>query len=201
MERPDLRTLPPPWRVLATGFLLSLGLAYAVALLFVFVQSEMKPSGIRDQFKGTSEAAAPSATMEDPSDVAGAAAASGPEAEEEAGDAPGLAQEWRGRKAGLKFPKSLKEMILTTHLHLLSISSILLLVGALFSLSSFPEGAKPWVIAAGFSGLALTYACMWAVRFAHPAFSTGVFLFGLLQALSLTTQILASLRDLLRRRI
>lgn len=190
MERPDLRTLPPPWRVLAAGFLINLGVAYAVALLFVFVQSEMKPSGIRSQFNGTPEDAAPAAVPADP-------AQEEPELGE--GEPPGLGEEWRARRAGLKFPKSLKEMILTTHLHLLSISSILLLVGALFSLSSFPEAAKSWVIAAGFAGLILTYACMWAVRYGHPAFSTGVFLFGLLQALSLTAQMGVSLKDLLLR--
>lgn len=194
MERPDLRTLPAPWHVLATGFLLSLGLAYAVALLFVFVQSEMKPSGIRDQFNGTAEdAAAPAGSANEASAL--------PETEAGEGDAPGLAEEWRTRGAGLKFPKSLKEMILTTHLHLLSISVILLLVGSIFSLSSFPEHAKPWVIAAGFAGLVFTYASMWTVRYGHPAFSTGVFLFGLLQAISLTTQMGASLKDLLLRRV
>jgi hypothetical protein len=80
---------------------------------------------------------------------------------------------------------------------MLSISGILFLVGALFACSSFPERAKGWIIAAGFAGLALDYACMWGVRYAGPGFSTGVFLFGLMQSLSLSAQMLASLRDLL----
>jgi hypothetical protein len=70
-------------------------------------------------------------------------------------------------------------------------------VGALFACSSFPERAKGWVIAAGFAGLALDYACMWGVRYAGPGFSAGVFVFGLLQSLSLGTQMLAGLKDLI----
>jgi hypothetical protein len=97
----------------------------------------------------------------------------------------------------MRFPKPLKEMILTTHLHMLSISGILFMVGALFACSSFPERAKAWIIAAGFAGLALDYACMWGVRYAGAGFSAGVFLFGLMQSLSLAVQMLASLKDLL----
>lgn len=181
MPRPDLRRLPPPFRVLGIGFLLSLGLAYGVALLFVFVQTDMRPQGIEDQYRGTSEATA-----------------SGEPAIGEAEDGPAsLGSEWQARNRGMKFPKSLKDMILTTHLHMLSIGTLLLLVGALFACSSFPEKAKPWIIAAGFAGLVLTYACMWGLRYIGPAFSAGVFLAGLLQALAMGAQVLAALKDLL----
>lgn len=199
MERPDLRKLPPALRVLGAAFLLSLGIAYASALLFVFVQSEMKPKGITEQFRGTPEDAVtegadhgmpgpePSATGEEANGTDDPAI-------------PGLREEWAKRNAGMTFPKSLKDMILTTHLHLLSISTILFLVGGIFALSSFPERVKPWVIASGFTALGLTYASMWAVRYLGSAFSAGVFVFGLVQASAMATQILVSLRDLLARR-
>jgi hypothetical protein len=185
MQRPDLRALPPPLRILCAGFLISLSFAYAVALLFIFVQSGMTPKGISSQFRGAPEAAAGPVAE----DVVAAAA--------EEDSLPGLGREWRARDRGMKFPKPFKEMILTTHLHLLSISGILLLVGALFACSSFPEKAKGWIIAAGFAGLILDYACMWGVRYAGEGFSAGVFLFGFIQSLSLAVQMLAGLKDLL----
>lgn len=181
MQRPELRRLPPDLRLLFLGFLISLGLAYGVALLFVFVQTDLKPSGIEEQFRGTPEDR-PTAP-ETGADVEGV---------------PSLGGEWRARGQGIKFPKPLKEMILTTHLHMLSISMILLLVGAIFACSSFPAGGKPWVIAAGFCGLITTYACMWGVRYLDPVFSAGVYLGGLLQAGSLLTQAGTSLADLAR---
>ncbi|HKP94540.1 MAG TPA: hypothetical protein VJ385_02165 [Fibrobacteria bacterium] len=193
MPRPDLRALPPALRVLCAGFLISLGLAYAVALLFVFVQSGMKPKGISEQFRGGS---GEPAAGEAPAGDGASAQAEDPDAG--AGeDLPSLGREWKSRDQGMKFPKPLKEMILTTHLHMLSISGILLLVGAIFACSSFPEKAKPWIIAAGFAGLALDYACMWGVRYASEAFSAGVFAFGFTQSLSLAVQMLAGLKDLL----
>jgi hypothetical protein len=130
----------------------------------------------------------------DPSRADGEEAAAEP-AQEEA--IPPLGREWSARDREMKFPKPLREMILTTHLHLLSISGILMLVGALFACSSFPERAKAWVIVAGFAGLAMDYACMWGVRYIGPGFSLGVFAFGLLQSLSLTLQMAAGLKDLL----
>lgn len=204
MERPDLRKLPAALRVLGAAFLLSLGIAYAVALLFVFVQSEMKPGGITEQFRGTPEVDGTENAVQDGADQGSPDQEVPAPAEDAIGEdgtaAPGLREEWARRNAGMTFPKSLKEMILTTHLHLLSISTILFLVGGIFALSSFPERAKPWVIASGFSALVLTYASMWAVRYLGSAFSAGVFVFGLLQATAMATQILAGLRDLLVRR-
>lgn len=194
MDKLELRRLPAAQRTLAVGFLISLGLAYAVALLFVFVQSEMKPSGIESQYRGSPAAAEPR-TSQDTQD-------SHDGAEGDEAPAPGLADEWKSRSAGITFPKSLKEMILTTHLHMLSISLILFLLGGIFVFSSFPERFKAPVVAAGFIGLIFTYACMWALRYANGAFSgafsAGVFLFGLVQSLTIAMQFLWSLRDLLR---
>lgn len=188
MVKPDLRRLPAAQRTLAIGFLISLGLAYAVALLFVFVQSELKPSGIESQYRGSPE----SSDLRQTQDMQNA------QDDAEAGEAavPALGDEWKNRSAGMTFPKSLKEMILTTHLHMLSISLILFLLGGIFVFSSFPERFKATVIASGFLGLVLTYACMWALRYWSGAFSAGVFLFGTVQALSIAVQFLVSLRDL-----
>jgi hypothetical protein len=193
MARPDLRALPPTLRVLCAGFLISLGLAYAVALLFVFVQSGMTPKGISSQFRGAPGAGSGDAGLQEDQAASDAAA----DAETAEGAVPDLGSEWKARDRGMTFPKPLKEMILTTHLHMLSISGILLMVGAIFACSSFPEKAKPWIIAAGFAGLALDYACMWGVRYVGSAFSSGVFLFGLTQSLSLVVQMLSGLKDLL----
>jgi hypothetical protein len=194
MRRPELRGLPPVLRVLCAGYLISLGLAYAVALLFVFTESGMTPKGIGAQFRGGPAASgpAPEGALPPPD---GDEALAEPAPEDEV---PALGREWRTRDQEMRFPKPLREMILTTHLHLLSISGILFLVGAIFACSSFPERAKGWVIAAGFAGLVLDYACMWGVRYAGPAFAPGVFCFGLLQTLALALQMLAGLKDLLR---
>jgi hypothetical protein len=187
MRRPELRGLTPPLRILCASYLITLGLAYAVALLFVFAESGMTTKGIATQFRGGTGRAADEDAAASPVEEAAAAEDS----------MPALNHEWQARTREMRFPKPLKEMILSTHLHMLSISGILFLVGALFACSSFPERAKGWVIAAGFAGLGLDYACMWGVRYAGPGFSAGVFLFGFAQSLSLGTQMLAALRDLI----
>jgi hypothetical protein len=202
MRRPELRALPPPFRLLCAGYLVTLGLAYAVALLFVFAESGMTPKGIETQFRGGAGPTAGNGTADalggEPSLAQGeeAAAEAGGDAVAAEDSLPSLGREWQEQTRGMRFPKPFKEMILSTHLHLLSISGILFLVGGLFACSSFPERAKGWVIAAGFAGLALDYACMWGVRYAGPGFSAGVFLFGFAQSLSLAIQMLASLKDL-----
>jgi hypothetical protein len=180
MARPDLRALPPALRVLGAGYLITLGLAYAVALLAQY----------RGGAGGTNAGAGADGAESD-------LGAADPQASIAEDSLPSLGREWETRDQGMEFPKPFKEMILTTHLHLLSISGILLLVGALFAFSSFPERAKAWIIAAGFAGLALDYACMWGLRYAGPGFAGGVFLFGFLQSLSLAVQMLSSLKDLL----
>jgi hypothetical protein len=187
MDKIELRSLGLAHRTLATAFLLGLGLAYAVALLFVFVQTEMKPSGIKSQFRGSVESENRTESLPDnESDI---------QVEDEK-QIPTLKTEWKSRSKGMTFPKSLTDMILTTHLHLLAISMILFLIGGIFSFSSFPEKAKATIIGLGFIGLFATYACMWAVRYINGGFSIGVFCFGLLEAVSITIQCLFSLRDL-----
>jgi hypothetical protein len=187
MGKIQLRSLGLAHRTLATAFLLGLGLAYAVALLFVFVQTEMKPSGISSQFRGSVES--------DNRDESYPESESDIQVEDEK-KIPTLKAEWKARSTGMSFPKSLTDMILTTHLHLLAISMILFLIGGIFSFSSFPEKGKATVIALGFIGLFGTYACMWAVRYLNGGFSMGVFFFGLLEAVSIAIQALFSLRDL-----
>ena len=189
MERLELKTLPAAPRMLAAFFLIALGLAYAVALLFVFVKSDMTAAGISAQFRGDPETGVES-------DVA--AGLPGAESAEAEG-IPSLKEEWKARH-GMRFPKPLKEMILTTHLHMLSISMVLFLVGGIFCFSSFPERAKAPVIALGFVCLATTYSAMWAVRYLGGGFSVVLFLSGLGQSLALGVQMLSSLRDLLHRR-
>lgn len=193
MDKIELRRLGPAHRTLATAFLLGLGLAYAVALLFVFVKTEMKPSGISTQFRGSEESNVHNdAALENQSD---AQLENDAQIEDES-EIPGLDREWKAISTGMRFPKSLTDMILTTHLHLLAISMILFLIGGVFSFSTFPEKGKASIIALGFLGLFGTYACMWAVRYLNGGFSLGVYFFGLLEALSITIQCLYSLKDL-----
>ncbi len=188
MEKIELRRLGSAHRTLAIGFLTCLALAYAVALLFVFVQSDMRPTGITAQYRGGQ---GPASSQTEDSNASPALSES-----DEAAPAT-LTDEWKSRSRGMKFPKSLKDMILTTHLHMLAISLILFLLGGIFSFSAFPEKAKVGVIAAGFFGLVATYACMWGLRYASPAFSVGVFLFGMLQASAICLQFAVSMRDLI----
>ena len=184
-----LRTLPGPARFLCAIFLISVSLAYAVALLFVFVQSEMRPAGIAEQFRGDGGTDARA-------EASGAGGLDDGGGDVNPDDPPGLGHEWKSRHAGMRFAKPLREMILTTHVHLLSISMLFFLVGALFSAASFPERGKPWILGAGFAGLIGGYAAMWATRYLHPGFSAAVFACGALQAMALSTQILFCLWDL-----
>ena len=52
MSFKPLKALSPTHKVLTGGFLVSLLLGYLTALLFIFVVSDMKPTGIEKQFRG-----------------------------------------------------------------------------------------------------------------------------------------------------
>ena len=147
-----------------------------------------RPGGIAAQFRGG----------EIPG---GSAVAVGTPLEEE--EVPSLQSEWRGRSQGLNFPKPLKEMILTTHVHVMMIGVLLLLTGALFLCSGAPAPVKSGVVAGAFGTLLLDYSFMWLTRYASPGFSWGVMISGGLNSLLLSLQLLWVIVELLlpRQRI
>jgi len=176
MELPQLNKIPGTQRVLTIFFLITLLISFTVAMGFIFVSTDMTTKGIETLYRGGEENNQPRITEEE--------------------EISSFTNEWKNRNAGMKFAKSLKEMILTTHLHLLSISMLLFLIGGIFSLSTFPQHLKNHIIAAGFLSLLGDYACMWGVRYITAGFSVGVYIFGFVQSSMIYLQVGWSLNDL-----
>ncbi len=78
-------------------------------------------------------------------------------------------------------PKPLRELIITTHNHLLGLSTIFFLVGFLFLHTSyFSPGLRLVLAAEPLLSLLLTFVAMWLTRFVADWFAYLVFLGGVL---------------------
>ena len=100
----------------------------------------------------------------------------------------GVIHEYKGMKQSemsqakeMKFPKSNKEMLITTHNHILGLSSIFLIVGFLY-LSTIGQAA--WlqlsIAVEPLISLVITFGGLWIVRYAWPPFVYVVILRGTL---------------------
>ena len=70
-----------------------------------------------------------------------------------------------------KYPRSVKDLLLTTHNHLISLSMVFLLIGGLFSINSMISGKLKWfLIYEPFVSILLTFGGIWGLRFVHPIF-------------------------------
>jgi len=97
---------------------------------------------------------------------------------------PGLKSEWDQRATGMRFHKPLREMILTTHLHVMAISLIYLAITLILLYSTRPGILHIVLPSTAFLGLLLDYGCMWLTRYFWHGFSTWVVLFGAVHMVS-----------------
>lgn len=83
----------------------------------------------------------------------------------------GINQNEMSQAQEMKFPKSLKEMLITTHNHILGLSSLFVLVGFLY-LSAVPEvkGLQLSVALEPLISLVVTFGGLWIVRFLWSPF-------------------------------
>ena len=84
-----------------------------------------------------------------------------------------------------KYPKPFSELLNTTHTHVISMTFIFLIIGAIFYFNSIITGAiKIILIVEPFISIMVTFGGIWLVRFFHPGFSYLVILSGMLMYLS-----------------
>ncbi len=96
--------------------------------------------------------------------------------------------------------KSLRELIITTHNHVLGLSSIFLIVGMVFMMTpSVPSRWRAIVAVEPFISLLLTFLFLWLTRFFHPGFAYLVLLSGILMHGAFLFMVLANLVVLFRR--
>jgi len=71
-----------------------------------------------------------------------------------------------------KYEKSINNMLLTTHSHIVSFSIIFLIMGAILNFTSFlSPGWKNFFMIEPLISTLVTFASLWALRFIHPSFS------------------------------
>lgn len=71
-----------------------------------------------------------------------------------------------------KYPKPVSELLTTTHNHIISMTFIFLVIGAIFYFNSTITG--PWkifLIAEPFFSILTTFGGIWLIRFVHPCFA------------------------------
>jgi len=71
-----------------------------------------------------------------------------------------------------KYPKTVQNLLLTTHNHLLSLSIIFLIIGGIFSYSTSikSDKLKSFLIYEPFFSIILTFGGIWGLRYLHPLF-------------------------------
>lgn len=161
-------------RALLTGFLVTTGIGFIVALLQVHAtMGGMNPDAIADAIRGDGSAAA--------------------EFAEEFGEAgPGAA-------GGLQFGKGYGEMVETAHTHTFAIPLLFLALGGIFLGSDLSEGVKTAVLSATFLTIVLDLASLWLVRYVSPHFTYLSIVTGTALSAAAAVLILRSLWDLWRR--
>lgn len=150
LESITLATLPDHLRQLAIWLLVTLSIGYTTGLIFVAHTTSLSPTGVQERYRGNqiSESAEGDQLQAEPPEGSG-------EAEVE-----------------MKFEKSYAEMLNITHTHILAMSSFFALVAVIFAFSS--RASRRWksiLIVEPFVAIVTSFACLWLMRYVHPAFS------------------------------
>lgn len=80
----------------------------------------------------------------------------------------------------MKFPKSAQDMLITTHNHILGLSSLFFIIGFLYLLSVDVKGLQIAIALEPLIALLLTFGGLWVVRYLWPPFVYVVILSGIL---------------------
>ncbi len=100
----------------------------------------------------------------------------------------------------MNYKKSLSEMLMTTHNHILGLSFIFLTVGLIFYFNSITSQFwKMFLLIEPFVSLVISFTSIWGVRFIDGVFVYITFISALLMYSSLYIMIFISLKDLLRK--
>ena len=100
----------------------------------------------------------------------------------------------------MNYEKSISEMLMTTHNHILGISFILLSVGIIFYFNSILSGFwKMFLMIEPFVSLIISFTSIWGVRFIDGNFVYITFISALFMYTSLLIMIIISLFDLIKK--
>lgn len=83
----------------------------------------------------------------------------------------GLVAYYRGDAAAGWEPKSLLELLETTHFHLFSQPVVFFIIGHIFLLSALPRRLKAAIVGVSFAAIACEIAAPWLIVYAAPAFA------------------------------
>ncbi|MBC8198402.1 MAG: hypothetical protein H8E60_11025 [Candidatus Marinimicrobia bacterium] len=97
-----------------------------------------------------------------------------------------------------KYPKTVQNLLLTTHNHLLSLSIIFLIIGGIFSHSTSikSDKLKSFLIYEPFFSIILTFGGIWGLRYLHPLFLWVIIISGTIMYSSFYFMALVSIFEL-----
>lgn len=97
-----------------------------------------------------------------------------------------------------KYPKTVQNLLLTTHNHLLSLSIIFLIIGGIFSYSTSikSDKLKSFLIYEPFFSIILTFGGIWGLRYLHPLFLWVIIISGTIMYSSFYFMALVSIFEL-----
>ncbi len=112
----------------------------------------------------------------------------------------GIADHYRGAEGvegAMQFPKSFAEMLTITHTHLLAMAAIFVMSGWSLALCDrVGDRWKRFLLVEPFGALLVSFACMWLMRYVHPAFGAVLGLSSALMAVTFYLQSFLVLREL-----
>jgi len=95
-----------------------------------------------------------------------------------------------------KYPKGIKEMLLTTHNHILGLAPLLLSLGLIIYFSTVNKRLKMFLLYEPLISLIVTFGSIWLVRFVHPGFVYLTILSAILMYGSIYLSILLSIYEM-----
>ena len=113
----------------------------------------------------------------------------------------GIAAHYAGSESEteMRFPKSPLELIQTTHNHVLSLSVVFALVGALLFGAEISARLRLALVVESFAAILTSFGALWLIRFVSPLFAWVLFASGVAMAVSFFTVVALVLADTWRR--
>jgi hypothetical protein len=148
-----LRDLPRDAKLLVTAFLVTLTLGYTVGLSYVYLTTELRPSGIAGHYAGSED------------------------------------------ERVMKFPKTPLELAQTTHNHVLSLSVLFLVLGALLIGVERAPRVRRLLVVESFASVITSFGSLWLVRYVSPSFSWLLLASGIGMALAFFASVTLILRE------
>jgi hypothetical protein len=178
-----LRDADPTLRLFITVFLTVLTAGYAVGLVFVDHTTSATPSGIRERYLGTDADPRARQSGEPDGPVTPGASALSTDAFEPADE--------------MTFAKSPSEMLTLIHNHVLGLSVLFFILGAIFYFSSLAGPRwKRFLMVEPLVGIAATFGGLALVRYVAPEFAWLVIVSGISVGLCSAAMILLILAEL-----